>query len=253
LPTQLLTGSINKANLPTVLILAGGLGTRLKSIVHDRPKALAETAGVPFLEIQLQWLSHHGFKNVVLLTGHKSKQIASYVENNTISDITVKIVCEQTPLGTGGAVLNALQELPLTDQFLLINGDSLAEVDLKYFCEVSGVKNTAVLLVSHREDASRYGIVNFDKDNKIVSFHEKTPHSKSGWVNSGIYYFPKKWFNQTSTNTTPISLEKDMIPQWLNEGRNLSVFRDLGRFIDIGTPESYNQFRKEVQYWFSNH
>ena len=248
-----MTGLIIKSNLPTVLILAGGLGARLKSVIHDRPKALAETAGVPFLEIQLQWLSRHGFKNVVLLTGYKSKQIASYVVNNKISNMTIKIICEQTPLGTGGAVLNALQKLSLTDQFLLINGDSIAEVDLKYFCEVSGAGNKAVLAVFYQEDASRYGIVNFDKDNKIVSFHEKNPHSKSGWVNSGIYYFPKKWFNQTSTNITPISLEKDMIPQWLNEGRNLSVFRDLVRFIDIGTPESYNQFRKEVQYWFSNH
>ena len=110
-----MTDSNNTENLPTVLILAGGLGTRLKSVVHDRPKALALSAGVPFLEIQLQWLSHHGFKNIVLLTGHKSNQIASYIGENTTSNLTVKIVCEQAPLGTRGAVINALKELTLSD------------------------------------------------------------------------------------------------------------------------------------------
>ena len=67
-----------------------------------------------------------------------------------------------------------------------------------------------------------------------------------------IYYFPKNWFHHAAKKK-PISLEKDMIPQWLNEGRNLSVFRDQGRFIDIGTPESYIQFKKEVQFWSSKH
>ena len=248
----MLTDSNNTANLPLVLILAGGLGTRLKSVVHDRPKALAQSAGVPFLEIQLQWLSHHGFKNIVLLTGHKSNQIASYIGENTTSNLTVKIVCEQAPLGTGGAVINALKELTLSEEFVLVNGDSIAEVNLKKFCKVHCAGDTAAMVICYQEDASRYGTVNFDQDNKIVSFHEKTANSKSGWINSGIYYFPTNWFDHVA-KIKPISLEKDMIPQWLNEGRNLSVFCDLGRFIDIGTPESYIQFNKEVQFWSSKH
>ena len=142
-----MTGSINKANLlPTVLILAGGLGTRLKSVVHDRPKALAETAGVPFLLIQLKWLSQQGFQNIVLLTGHQSDQIASYVGDGTSLDVTVKIVCEQAPLGTGGAVINALKELTLSEEFVLVNGDSIAEVNLKKFCKVYCAGDTASIL-----------------------------------------------------------------------------------------------------------
>jgi len=239
--------------MPMVLILAGGLGTRLKSVVHDRPKVLAQTAGVPFLVIQLRWLSQQGFQNIVLLTGHKSDQIASFVGDGGTLGVAVKIVCEKTPLGTGGAVLNAIQELTLSDEFILVNGDSIAEVNLKKFCKVYCAGDTAAMVICHQEDASRYGTVNFDRDNKIVSFHEKTANSKSGWVNSGIYYFPTNWFDQTAKKTTPISLEKDLIPQWLNEGRNLSVFRDQGRFIDIGTPESYIQFKKEIQFWSSKH
>ena len=123
---------------------------------------------------------------------------------------------------------------------------NIAEVNLKKFCKVQCAGDTAAMVICYQEDASRYGTVNFDQDNKIVSFHEKTANSKSGWINSGIYYFPTNWFDQTAKKTTPISLEKDLIPQWLNEGRNLSVFRDQGRFIDIGTPESYIQFKKEA-------
>ena len=80
-------------NLPRVFILAGGFGTRLKSIVHDRPKALAQIDVDTFLEIQLQWLSNHGVKEIVLLTGYKSDQIASFVEGSAIKDVNVKIVC----------------------------------------------------------------------------------------------------------------------------------------------------------------
>ena len=247
-----MTDSNNTANLPPVLILAGGLGTRLKSVVHDRPKVLAQTAGVPFLVIQLRWLSQQGFQNIVLLTGHKSDQIASFVGDGAAWGVTVKIVCEQAPLGTGGAVINALKKLTLSEEFILVNGDSIAEVNLKKFCKVHCAGDTAAIVICYQEDASRYGTVNFDQDNKIVNFHEKTANSKSGWVNSGIYYFPTNWFDQTAKKK-PISLEKDMIPQWLNEGRNLSVFRDQGRFIDIGTPESYIQFKKEVQFWKSTY
>ena len=246
----MLTDSNSTANLPTVLILAGGLGMRLKNVVHDRPKALAQSAGIPFLEIQLKWLSHHGFKNIVLLTGYKSNQIVSYIRENTTSNLKVKIVCEQDPLGTGGAVINGLRELELSEEFILLNGDSIAEVNLKNFYKVHCAGDTAAMVICYQEDTSRYGTVNFDQDNKVVSFHEKTANSKSGWVNSGIYYFPTNWFDKT-VKKKPISLEKDLIPQWLNEGKNLFVFRDLGRFIDIGTPESYIQFSKEVQFWNS--
>ncbi len=116
------------ADLPLAMILVGGLGSRIQSVVKDRPKALAKAGGTPFLDIQLQWLTEQGGREAVLLTGHKGKQIKEYVIDRSARALTVSCLQEDSPLGTGGALLNAVKEMKHHVSFLLLNGDSLTDV-----------------------------------------------------------------------------------------------------------------------------
>jgi D-glycero-alpha-D-manno-heptose 1-phosphate guanylyltransferase len=232
-----------------VLILVGGKGKRLKTVVNNCPKALAETNGIPFLEIQLRWLVAQGVKDVVLLTGFRSKQIKDFVGNGSKWGLNITCIKEGSPLDTGGALLNAIKELRIQEDFLLFNGDSLTEICLMDFCrETQFVKSVKLVAVS-KEDAGRYGILEFDEKNNLIGFREKGNDSIAGWVNAGIYFFPAGWFNDLPTDIISCSLERDLIPKWLSESRLVQVFPVTGSFIDIGTPESLAKFKLQMKIW----
>jgi D-glycero-alpha-D-manno-heptose 1-phosphate guanylyltransferase len=240
------------SKLPIVLILAGGLGTRLKSIVSDRPKALAEADGITFLDLQLKWLRQSGVKDIVLLLGYKAEQIIEYVGDENEWGLNINCLQERVPLGTGGSLLNAVNELKLEGELLLLNGDSLTEVALVDFCSQQRNLHSSGLVVVHQESASRFGIVQFNKDQELIDFMEKDATTTSGWINAGIYYFPAGWFkNLLKQNSLPCSLEKDLIPQWLNESCTINVFPVKGHFIDMGTPDSFAEFQQQVKLWSS--
>jgi NDP-sugar pyrophosphorylase family protein len=236
-------------NLPPVLILVGGLGTRLRSVINDRPKALAEIDGVSFLEIQLTWLDRQGFQEIILLTGYGAEQISDYVRIRKKSNLRLCCVRERQPLGTGGAVLNALNQLQLRKPFLLLNGDSLTEISLREFCMQAQTTEQARLVVAYQKDAGQFGKVEFDENGRLLSFKEKTQKSEQGWVSTGIYYFPANWFFGRITDATPLSLEKDLIPAWLAKSLILQVFPVQANFADIGTPESYRVFARQAKNW----
>jgi NDP-sugar pyrophosphorylase family protein len=236
-------------DFPLILILVGGLGSRLKSVVSDRPKALAEAEGVPFLDIQLSWLVKQGARDVVLLTGFKAQNIDSYIVGGSSWDLNLSSLSESSPLGTGGAILNAVSELNLSKGFLVLNGDSLTEVSLKEFSFNGKDSDSARFVVVHQKNSQRFGTVKFDSDNILVGFQEKSKNPKDGWINAGIYYFPPRWFKRTKINSYPVSLENDLIPQWLSLGRSMGVFPTRGNFIDIGTPESFSLFQQQGKIW----
>jgi D-glycero-alpha-D-manno-heptose 1-phosphate guanylyltransferase len=236
-------------SLPSVMILLGGFGSRLNGVLNDRPKALAETDGRPFLDIQLQWLVKQGVKEVILLAGHMSSQIISYIGNGSAWELNIQIVEKIKPLGTGGAVQNALNELQTNKEFLLLNGDSLTEISLVEFCSLQKDMTSAQFVVVHQSDARRFGTVKFDRDNNLIGFQEKVECSHRGWINAGIYYFPDNWFAGINLPVNPVSLEMDMIPSWLLEKRQIGVFPTQGKFFDIGTPESYSTFQQKKQFW----
>jgi D-glycero-alpha-D-manno-heptose 1-phosphate guanylyltransferase len=236
-------------DFPLVLILAGGFATRLKSVFSDRPKALAETNGIPFLDIQLQWLEKQGAKDIVLLTGFKAQQITSYLRSRSSLKMNLNNLTESIPLGTGGAIINAVTELCLSKGFLIINGDSLVDVDLSDFSIKGKESNCAWMVTMHQENSQRFGTVEFDEDYKLIGFQEKNKNLLAGWINAGIYYFPEGWFDGTVKNKYPVSLEQDLIPQWLLESRIMKVFPTHGNFIDIGTPESFSLFQQQGHLW----
>jgi D-glycero-alpha-D-manno-heptose 1-phosphate guanylyltransferase len=239
----------NEVSLPSVMILVGGLGNRIKDVLNDRPKALAETDGMPFIDLQLKWLVNQGVREVILLVGHMSSQIISYIGNGKAWELNIQVIKEIKPLGTGGAVQNALKELQTNKEFILLNGDSLTEVSLVEFCSKQKDENSAHLVIVHQSNACRFGTVKFDRYNNLVRFQEKADHSLEGWINAGIYYFPDNWFAGKKISENPVSLEIEMIPKWLLEERKLLVFQTEGKFFDIGTPESYSVFQNQKQFW----
>ena len=239
-------------DLPPVFILAGGLGTRLQSMVSDRPKVLAEVGCVPFLDLQLKWLERQGIQEVVLLAGYMSEQIASFIGNGSSWDLNIRIIQESTPLGTGGAILNALKKLQTKQEFILLNGDSLAEVSLLNFYENNVDDGLAQIVAVYQADSRRFGTVIFDEKLNLIGFQEKKTHSQEGWINAGIYYFPEGWFESKTFTECPLSLEQDMFPAWLSsEKPTTRVFPIQGYFIDIGTPDSFSLFQEQVQQWHS--
>ncbi|MHB2018538.1 MAG: sugar phosphate nucleotidyltransferase [Candidatus Xenobia bacterium] len=220
---------------PDALILCGGLGTRLRTVVADRPKALASIGEAPFLTLQVQYLMRYGIRRCILCTGHMSDQIEQW---HPPDGCEVVISKETEPLGTGGAVAHALSHVK-SDPFLVLNGDSFCDVALDAFMTCPA----PAIVVVRVEDSSRFGRVVFDNNRDIQSFEEKTNSQGAGWINAGIYSFARAHFDAAPTR---FSLERELFPRLIGHG--LQAYRAEGAaFIDIGTPESYARAESVIQ------
>ncbi len=219
----------------TPIILAGGLGTRLKSAVPGRPKVLAPVNGRPFLSYLLDRLQGAGFRRAVLCTGYRGELVEK--EFGAIyNDLSLKYSCEQTPLGTGGAMQNALGHVE-TRTILAMNGDSFINADFAaYISRHAREGLPSSLLLKHVPDTGRYGRVELDKDGCVTQFVEKASAGGPGWINAGVYLFDTSLFEPFSGQET-FSLEHDFLPG-LTDGR-LYGYQTEAQFIDIGTPQSY--------------
>jgi D-glycero-alpha-D-manno-heptose 1-phosphate guanylyltransferase len=219
----------------TALILAGGLGSRLRTIVADHPKVLAPVAGRPFLTYLLDQLITTGFRQVVLCTGYKGKQVKTTF-GNTYNDLAIQYSQEPEPLGTGGALHFALPMIH-TKSVMVFNGDSYVKSKLQEFLAwYFEKKPPAALLLARLPDTRRYGQVEFDANGRVVCFEEKGARLGSGWINAGVYLFNRSLIESIPAGK-PISLETDVFPGLIAKG--LYGFRCEDEFIDIGTPESY--------------
>ncbi len=220
----------------TAAILAGGLGTRLRSVVADRPKVLAEVRGRPFLAYLLDQLAAAGVRYVVLCTGYLGEQVWAAF-GDTYGSISLDYSQEPSPLGTAGALRLALP-LFKSDSVLVMNGDSFCDANSRAFwawhCAHSVM---ATLLVTEVSDTTRYGSVQLEPDGRVRSFLEKGEASGPGVINAGIYLL-KQDFLRTIPTGRSVSLERDVFPTWV--GRGIYGYRSEGRFLDIGTPEAYN-------------
>ncbi|WP_017301387.1 nucleotidyltransferase family protein [Nodosilinea nodulosa] len=221
----------------TAVILVGGLGTRLRSVVSDRPKVLAEINGRPFLGYLLDQVAEAGLRHVVLCTGYRADQVRSLLGDRW-QDLTLTYSQETTPLGTGGALRLALPQLR-SSTILALNGDSYCGADLAAFWDFHRQKQTqATLLLTQVPDTQRFGRVQVDGGDRIVAFEEKGNTTGPGWINAGLYLVSQSHLANIPADR-PISLEKDIFPQWIDQG--LYGYRAKGKFIDIGTPETYRQ------------
>lgn len=219
----------------TAAILAGGLGTRLRSVVTDRPKVLAPVGGRPFVTHLLDRLAAAGVRETVLLVGFGAGHVRSALGND-YAGMRLTHSAETGPLGTGGALRLALPAIPC-ETVLLLNGDSYCDVDLKSFYTSTNVRPGAVgMVLADVPDAARYGRVEVTPSGDVVQFLEKTGDPAPGRINAGIYLIPRACVAAIPPGRA-VSLERDLMPGWVGTV-GVRAFGG-GRFIDIGTPESY--------------
>lgn len=228
------TSDLQRTNLP-VLILAGGLGTRLQSVVYNQPKVLASVGGQPFVTYLLRWLACSGCQEVILCVGYLGEQVEATL-GATYGPLSLRYSYEDQPLGTGGALRLALDKFQ-RDSCLILNGDSYVDADLNAFLHWHNEHGfEGSILLTEIDDVARYGSVEVTEQGKIQAFREKQLQSEKGHINAGIYILSRKLLESIPPQRT-VSIERDCFPEWLHAG--LGGFPTAGKFIDIGTPESF--------------
>jgi D-glycero-alpha-D-manno-heptose 1-phosphate guanylyltransferase len=226
------------------VILAGGLGTRLRDVVSDIPKSMAPVNNKPFLAYLMDYLLKNGIKRVVLSVGYMHEKILKCFHNN-YKGIELIYSMESEPLGTGGAVALAMKSV-ISDEVLILNGDTLFDVDLKGFYDFYIKKHADILLaLRFAEDASRYGSVFCDDTGRITAFREKETIPVPGLINGGIYLMKKNYLNLFQLSAK-FSLEKDCYAKCCKESYIYGYVTD-DYFLDIGIPGDYNKAQNEFK------
>lgn len=230
----------------TPVVLAGGRGTRLHAIVSDIPKVMAVVRGRPFITFIMDQLIEAGFKRVILCVGYLAEMMIETL-GYEYRNLSIKYSQEPYALGTGGAVKYAIPLIE-TSHILLMNGDSFINADLGYFLGWHFDNKFKISMVlSEVYDVSRYGSVKINEKQVITDFIEKSTEIKTGWVNAGIYLFPRELIDASIEPNAFYSLEKGLMPALINK-ISIGGYCCKSKLIDIGTPESYkvaNQVSEE--------
>lgn len=221
-----------------VLILCGGLGTRLRTVIGEHQKVMADAGGRPFLDVILEDLIRQGVKRVVLCTGFDAESVENYYRRKSIG-LEIVFSREKKPLGTGGAVNNA-RPLIKSKDFFVMNGDCFCDIDLAgMYASHKKRKKVATIAVKgipRQNEKKDYGGVTVDKEGKIVSFKEKEASSSAQYVNAGVYCFHHEIFDYIPEHAV-FSMEYDLFPSLVEMG--IAAFIIEKPFYDIGTPERF--------------
>lgn len=229
--------------LKETIILAGGLGTRLRSIVSDIPKCMAPVAGKPFLYYVIEHLKKQGVKKFIVSVGYLGESIMDYM-NDQYSILNVQYSIEDEPLGTGGAIIRACS-LASEKNVLVVNGDTFFSGDVNKLMAFHQMCDAdCTLSLKPMQNFDRYGLVEMNKDHSITSFREKRFY-ESGLINAGVYALNKAKFLKENL-PEKCSFEKDYLEKYVNKRRVCGVVQDE-YFIDIGIPEDYERAQKELQ------
>lgn len=227
--------------MTSAVILAGGLGTRLRSVVPDLPKPMAPISGRPFLEHQLDYWIKQGVSHFVLSVGYRHEVIVDHF-GNKYKGAELDYVVETTPLGTGGGLLLAAEKLGRKKPFLLLNGDTYFAVDLKKLTEFS-VANHADWCFSlfRTNEEGRYMGLDISPQGQITSLKSGT--GRSGILaNGGVYWVnPRALLSERFAPGDKVSLEDDIFPAAMASGQRLLGIEFSGTFIDIGVPDDYHR------------
>lgn len=229
------------------ILLAGGLGTRLRSVVSDRPKPMALIEGKPFMEYVVHELSRYGIEDIVFAVGYKGSMVEEFFGDGKAFGIRASYAYEKELLGTAGAIKNA-GKLIHEDWFFVLNADTFYQLNYRRLLEVKDRRSLDFALVLRQvPDVSRYGRAVLVQD-MLVEFNEKTTEPVPGTINGGVYLMNRKLLEEIPEGK--VSLENDMIPRWLSmekAGRRLGGIINDGYFIDIGVPEDYYRFQEDVR------
>jgi len=224
------------------IILAGGLGTRLRSAVPDLPKCMAPVAGKPFLSYVIDYYKKQGINRFVFSLGYMHEVILDYL-NKEYADLDYSFVIEEEPLGTGGAIRFACTEA-ITEAPLILNGDTLFHIQLKTVGDFHfESKSACTLSLKPMTDFDRYGVVELNPEGTIKDFKEKKFYKK-GLINGGVYVLNRKSF---MANDWPerFSFEKDFLEKEYHSQTLFGIVQE-GYFIDIGIPEDFTRAQTEL-------
>lgn len=218
------------------VMLVGGMGTRLRSVVPSTPKPMAAVGDRPFLELLVRQLCYQDIRRLVMCTGYRAQEIESELGDGHTWGATIEYSREPQPLGTAGAVKFAEPLLRDCSEFLVMNGDSFMEMDFRHLLhfhrESGGIASMAVF---RTKNEMRYGTVQAGADGLVSGFVEKSGGDLNGLVNAGVYAFSRRILEHIPEG--PSSLERDIFPRVLSQGVYAS--EQHGVFIDIGTPDDY--------------
>lgn len=224
-----------------IIILAGGLGTRLRSVVSDVPKVMAPVNNKPFLEYILEYINKFDFANVILAVGYKSEIIENYFKDK-YKKLNLIYSKETESLGTGGAIKKAMS-YSKEENIVVINGDIIAKIDYnKFFENIKDNSLKNVIAIKEMTNFSRYGIVEIDEKGIVKKFKEKQ-YTEKGYINVGAYILNKK--NFTNIPKEKFSIEKDYFEK-IVEQKTISTYKYDDIFLDIGIPEDYEKAKTYI-------
>jgi NDP-sugar pyrophosphorylase family protein len=218
-----------------VLILAGGLGTRLQPMYADGPKVLAPVGGRPFLSYLLQQLATAGFRQVTMCVGYRAEEIKRWLGSGGTLGLVVTYSFEEEPLGTGGGLRLAYTRYAAGQRFFAINGDSILQVPFQAMYEAHLKRRpSGTIALVEVADTSRYGRVELNESGFVKGFREKSGEQGPGFINGGVYLFEPSSMDLVPAGRS-VSLEREILP--LLVSGSLLAFKTDGYFIDIGVPE----------------
>ena len=228
-----------------MIILCGGLGTRLREVIGEKQKTMADVKGTPFLKIVVDYYKKFGIKDFIFACGYKKEEIYDYFKDGKDFGINVEYAVEEEPLGTAGAIRNCLQYID-EELVYVINGDTLYEFDITLLNKsLTHYDADMAIATKKANEETRYGFIDYDIYDEtygglIKSFNEKNVGAKftnPKFINGGIYLMKKSLIAEIPL--TKCSIEIDIIPSWLKNNKKISFINSNSYFIDIGTRESY--------------
>jgi D-glycero-alpha-D-manno-heptose 1-phosphate guanylyltransferase len=224
------------------IVLAGGLGTRLRSVINDLPKPMAPVNGKPFLHYIFQYLKQENVREVILSVGYKHEVIEDFFGKEYLG-IKIKYSVEEEPLGTGGGIKQAFDLI--SGPAYVLNGDTFFGVNLLALQEFYFESDCDIALaIKPLENFDRYGTVQMDEAFRIIKFEEKK-FVETGFINGGVYFFDKKLFSKVDVSQK-FSFEKEILEKYTGQLKFSGDVFD-GYFIDIGIPEDYNKAQHDFK------
>jgi NDP-sugar pyrophosphorylase family protein len=227
-----------------IIILAGGQGNRLKSITGAHPKVLTNINGYPFIYYIFDLLLQQGINQIILCAGYLANEIINKI-GYKYKEINIIYSVEETPLGTAGAIKNA-ENLLHQQNVCIINGDTICDSDInKIFQNHQKNKSKLTIMITQNTNDNNAASIELNDKLQIISYQEKINTHKK-YASSGLYIVNKQLINSLPEGNS--SLEYDVIPAWIKIYPCFGYI-NVKPFIDIGTPESYNKFRNEIEKW----
>ncbi len=228
--------------ITTAIVLAGGFGTRLQSVVSDVPKPMAPVAGKPFLDYLLRYLKSYDIKEVVLSVGHLAERVSEYF-GEEFEGMSIAYAHELEPLGTGGAIRFAFSKTK-AEEAIVLNGDTFFDIDLQQvFTRHQQHSAPGLMVLRAMPKPDRFGTVITDSDGYVSSFREKQEGLESGMINAGVYVLHRQMLNRSELSEK-FSIEQDYFQRFVREGI-LAGLEAEGYFIDIGIPEEYDRAQRD--------